>query len=144
MFVGSTDGTVSDFPIACGSGGRVCEPSWSIERLGRLPNPTVVNGVLFVGSTWAVNELFAYDADCGAAGGACEPLWHFVSTDLGSFQQPQALADDGTLIAVTGIRSGEVRTGRVTSSTVSGCLRPSSDRRCAWREGALRAAILPG
>ena len=111
VFVGSTDGTVSVFPIACGGGGQMCDPSWSIEGLGRLPNPTVVNGVLFVGSTWAVNELFAYDADCGGAGGACEPLWHYVSTDLGAFQQPQALTDDGTLIAVTGDPIGGGPTG---------------------------------
>ncbi len=107
VYVGSTDGTVSVFPVACGRGGRTCRPAWSIPDLGLLPNPSLVDGVLFVGSTWAEKELLAFDADCGASGATCVPLWTFVVTDFGAFQQPTASDGNGTLFAVTGDPAGE-------------------------------------
>ena len=102
VYVGSTDGVVSVFPEVCGHGGQACRPAWTISNLGRLPNPSLVNGVLFVGETWAVNEMVAFDANCGASGAACAPLWTFVVTDLGAFEQLTASDGNGTLFAVTG------------------------------------------
>ncbi len=106
VYVGSTDGTVSVFPVACGRSGQTCRPAWSIPDLGLLPNPSLVDGVLFVGSTWAEKELLAFDADCGASGANCVPLWTFVVTDFGAFQQPTASDGNGTLFAGTGDRPG--------------------------------------
>ena len=90
---------------AAGAGKRV-------DRLGpsptsASPNPSLVDGVLFVGSTWAEKELLAFDADCGASGATCVPLWTFVVTDFGAFQQPTASDGNGTLFAVTGDPAGE-------------------------------------
>jgi len=105
VFVGSVDGTVAAFPLTCGDRGAVCRPSWSISGLGRLPNPSLVDGVLFVGSTWAVNQLLAFDARCGASGGSCAPLWTYQTTDLGAFLQPTA-TDGFAVYGVTGAPAG--------------------------------------
>ena len=107
VYVGSTDGAISAFPVACGRGGQTCRPAWTISDLGLLPNPSLVDGVLFVGSTWAEKELIAFDADCGASGATCSPLWTFVASDFGAFQQPTASDGNGTLFAVTGDPAGQ-------------------------------------
>jgi outer membrane protein assembly factor BamB len=106
VYVGSEDGVVSAFPKACGRQGHLCQPAWSIPDLGRLPNPSLLDGVLFVGSSWDVNELLAFDARCGGAGATCSPLWTYQVTDLGSFVQQTASEGSGTLFAATGALTG--------------------------------------
>lgn len=106
VYVGSTDGVVTVFPQACGRGGQACRPAWSIPDLGLLPNPSLVDGVLFVGSSWATRQLLAFDADCGASGSTCSPLWRFMPSDLGAFVQPTASDGSGTLFAATGDLAG--------------------------------------
>jgi outer membrane protein assembly factor BamB len=105
VYVGTTEGSVVAFPLRCGERGSVCRPSWSISGLGRLPNPSVVDGVLFVGSTWAVNDLLAFDARCGESGGSCDPLWTYQTADLGAFLQP-TVSDGEAVYAVTGEPTG--------------------------------------
>jgi outer membrane protein assembly factor BamB len=106
VYVGSTDGAVWAFPETCGQGGATCRPAWSIPDLGLLPNPSLVDGVLFVGSSWAVKELLAFDADCGASG-TCSPLWTFETGDFGWLvQQTASDGGGGTLFAVTGDPTG--------------------------------------
>jgi outer membrane protein assembly factor BamB len=110
VYVGSDADVVSVFSQHCARHGGACKPAWTIPDLGRLPNPSYFNGVVFVGSTWSRNELLAFDADCGASGKRCTPLWSFVVPDLGSISQT-AVSDGHTLFAATGDLLGASQAG---------------------------------
>jgi outer membrane protein assembly factor BamB len=69
VYVASTDGALSMLPQSCA---RICAPSWKISGIDGGANPTIADGVLYVG--W-MRGVAAFDASCGRRDGRCTPLW---------------------------------------------------------------------
>jgi outer membrane protein assembly factor BamB len=74
VYVGSEDGKLYAFPVACGTGGVACSPMWTGQTgQGIESSPAVVNGVVYVGSN--DGNLYAFPAACGTGGAVCSPMW---------------------------------------------------------------------
>ena len=126
-----TEGRLSVLPQGCA---RRCNPAWTIDVPGG-GNPTIVDGVLYVG--W-VRGASAFDATCGADAAGCAPLWQ-SPTDVGSMIDfptvaggaVYAGAEDGRLYAF-GVRGNAQLPG---SAHAPGSQRGQSD--------AVRRALRP-
>ena len=79
VYVSSTDGGLSVFPQSCA---WRCTPAWTVDVPDGGGNPTVADGVLYVGSTGGTS---AFDAACGVGGGSCSSLWDAPSA-IGSME----------------------------------------------------------
>jgi outer membrane protein assembly factor BamB len=85
VYVGSFDGKLYAFDAAgttnCAAAPTVCSPLWTAALTPGLvtSSPTVVNGLVFVGSGSGDHQLYAFDATgtthCSGAPKACSPVW---------------------------------------------------------------------
>lgn len=84
------------FPVACGTGGAHCSPTW----VGKVPNgssaaPAVANGEVYIGG---LGKLLAFKVGCGTGGATCLPLWTATTPD--AFDASPTVAD-GVVYAAT-------------------------------------------
>jgi outer membrane protein assembly factor BamB len=96
VYIGSTDGVLWAYP-ASGCGQSLCTtPLWkSISLAQIIDSPTVVNGIVYVGSQTDFNNndgrLNAFDANgCGQA--VCSPLWQGLAGAQSILQSSPAVS----------------------------------------------------
>ncbi|HTG48719.1 MAG TPA: PQQ-binding-like beta-propeller repeat protein [Actinomycetota bacterium] len=78
LVVGNGAATIQVFPTDCGTGGHICQPIATLKGNDTFSDPSVANGVLFVGFGQGVQ---AYDLACLEHGGSaqtCPALWTSV------------------------------------------------------------------
>ena len=96
-YIASKDGTLWAYP-ADGCGATICtEPLWKSVSLGQIvDSPTVVNGVVYIGSQTSADlnfgKLNAFSAaGCGKA--VCEPLWQGAAGKNAILESSPTVAD---------------------------------------------------
>jgi outer membrane protein assembly factor BamB len=83
------------FPVDCGTGGSVCEPTWTATDDGW--GDVVVGGDLVVSTSNDSQRLDAFPASCGTEGTTCRPAWR-ATTPAGA---PTAVVANGVVYAGT-------------------------------------------